>query len=328
MSDSCGVCLCAISHTESWKLPCTHIFHTKCISEVYKANINRVDEASGERLEPRCPYCRARLHKKDLPRLTKTVDQNILNEPAYGSMPVDQRPYRLARETEVIRRENTRRLIDELVARRRQILEAASRLHDNQTSNSGAQAETSPPGASDTTEPIIDLASSPSQHTVSSQASCAIIEPSQNSQRSRSTISQQSVLALPSPVLQPSPELQDVQMQIGILQAQLDDANSLPRRSNFELIHIPDNDSDDSDGEYITDFQVVTPVEICRHYGRGRNIKYCVKWSDNRETLVSKLLMVELNESLLKAYKRKTLAHNTRECRRRAKERASTGDQT
>lgn len=329
MSDPCSVCLCPIDDTESWKIPCGHVYHKKCIQKVYEMNINCVDEQTGHRIKPMCPYCRAILHKKDLPPWPKIVNLNILNEPAYGSMPVDQRPLRLARETAVIRRENTRRLIDELVARRRQILNARGPLLENQTGNSGAhhQASQNETDSCNRGGSIVDLVVVPSQDSGPSQAPPAIIETSQHS-RSRSPNSQQSVLTTASPRLQANPELQDVQMEINILQAQLDNVNELPARPQVELIDISDSESEDSETEHIApiDFSRVRPVEVCGHFGRGRNIKYIVKWSDNREFLVKKSVVIQLDEVLLKNYKRKTLAHNTRECRRRAKERSRTDD--
>lgn len=70
-----------------------------------------------------CPMCRSRIHEKDVPSKKKLWIQDLVKQPAISAMPVDQRPFRLARETIVIQRVQIRSASDALVEQRANLLE-------------------------------------------------------------------------------------------------------------------------------------------------------------------------------------------------------------
>ena len=117
----CSICLTSFFGNDSWTLPCRHTFHSKCIRAQYKANKNQVDEETLIPLTPTCPLCRARIHRKDLPRGHEVRAAELL-EPAYCSLPAELRPVRLTRITFLLQRQRRREALIELIERRNIIL--------------------------------------------------------------------------------------------------------------------------------------------------------------------------------------------------------------
>lgn len=292
--DKCTVCQFKIRKS-AWKLPCKHTFHSKCIRAVYDANINRVDELTLRRIEPSCPNCRKKFHKKDVPRpppeKEETIDLELLSVPAFSAMPVDDRPWRQARDTPIIQAEQVERAIRVLVAERARLSRRPTSepefviLNDITPTTSGNSRDRA------IRRPVLDSSSSSSQETQPSQQP---VEPST------------------------SPLLQDIQMQITILQNQLELVQSLPERDEAdEDIEIPDNESETSEIQENSNRPQLVGIE--RHFGRGRNCKYLCRWSDDVRTLARKSDLVQLDKQLFDAYKKECLKINTRNCRKRQK---------
>lgn len=112
---NCAICRIQFDN-DIWTLPFTHYYHLSCIRQWYDWNVNRIDGRTHQRIYPRCPDCRARLHQRDEPRRSKVVNQALLNEPAYCGMPIDQRPFRFSRETVILDKKRNMMLIEQLVA--------------------------------------------------------------------------------------------------------------------------------------------------------------------------------------------------------------------
>ena len=336
MSQGFTICLCSIG-SDSWTLPCEHVFHPRCIWSQYKANINRIDEFTFERFVPKCPNCRKIFHKKDLPprervAKRKEVDINpeLLQQPAISSMTVSERPLRLARETFVVVRERTKSLLDDLVRRRAKLIEqnaeptpGSSRDCNSGRSNSGHQSGIlNRPGMSTGFKKLTVLYSSSS----SSQESEDLPKSQQSKgSRSRSPLSQRA----PSPFLrqsqelqtegmyQPFGELQEVQMQISILEHQLELAAEMPARNQpSNDINLDDNVSIAS---YDDDAIVRQPLDIIGDIGRGRHTKYIIQWSDGTETVNKTRDVQNCAPRLLETYRRRIRARNTRLCRQNKK---------
>lgn len=127
----CPVCMCEFDDQVSLTLPCRHKFHRECLRKLYRATKNVIFE--GERLEPKCPLCRAPIHSRDIGGHVTTVRERIefqniqqlqrmMNEPSYAALPLEERPLRLARVLVEINKQEREKLLDGLVRRRNELL--------------------------------------------------------------------------------------------------------------------------------------------------------------------------------------------------------------
>lgn len=129
--NECPICMCDFEDQSLVILPCVHKFHRECLRKLYRATKNVIFE--GERLEPKCPLCRATIHSKDIGGHVTTVKERIefqnlqqlqrmMNEPSYAALPMEERPLRLARVLIEINKQERERLLDELTRKRNQLL--------------------------------------------------------------------------------------------------------------------------------------------------------------------------------------------------------------
>jgi hypothetical protein len=107
-------------------------------------------------------------------------------------------------------------------------------------------------------------------------------------------------------------DLQTIQMHIGILRNQIEEIDLLPARTlPDEQVVIPDNVSESS----CDNFCEADPLRITHHYGRGRNTKYLVLWSDDVVTANPKYELETVAPDLLVRYRKERQVRNTRRFR-------------
>lgn len=354
METICSVCQISLGD-HSWTLPCNHVFHPRCIRTVYAKNINQRDEETFQRLEPRCPNCRVRIHRRDIPRGRHVTLLERL-EPAYIALPPDQKPKRLSRETFILQRQRFQEALDEFTEKRRRIVAAEKANQQSQSGPSGpcnrgasqqVGSQQNQPGPSGTcnrgtvqqsgsqltrTGPVIvhlSSSSESSQEIVPGQKrSWAILSSSSSSSqdtvRSRSPRSPPVYRAPPRPVtddvpqlMHPTPELQEVQMQISILEDQLEQVRRLPAQAQpIVEIDISDNESEVSEEEESP--EDLKPTFIFHHINRGRYTKYLVRWSDGRATLNPTREVEDIIPELLHDYRRRKNTYNVAMSRAKA----------
>lgn len=353
----CPICQHKIDD-HNWKLPCGHEYHMFCIRALYEKTLNRRCDITFRRLKPSCPLCRYKVTKKDLPS-PHVLNLDLLEQPSISAMPVEERPYRMARAARIIERLHVRRLLDKLMETRRQFL---ARRQQATGSNVTVEPQAGPSscntGANDENDSS-DIPSQPSgggrlvlcSSSSSSQASqennwqiSAIPRRlSQTTSRSRSPLSRASSVVRLSPALQTDgmygfndgpdtiaslPRLQqdhvfqDLQREIGILQFQVDSLNALPSRDvEPELIVISDDEESCDEEEDYDPLLLPHEVETRFGTGRGRYTKYLVRWSDGSRTIngTKDVEACKLGKELLEKWRRKNRARNTANCRRRQK---------
>ena len=263
-------------------------------------------------------------------------------------MPVEQRPYRLARDLFLRRRIERQESLDELVRARARLLERQRAAGDTREerpvpepsldvairgSNTGADENSGPE--------LIDLVSESSQKSIpstivisSSRSSGSSPQLSQSLSQSLQLPGRRSLGLQTTPRESPTPQqqraanqaqLQELQMRITILERQLEYVRNLPPRTDppedILLADVPrENLSTVSNAgtnfEYSFQGQ---PVEITGYIGRGRHIKYVVTWSDGTRTINSRrnVEICRLGSVLLEEFRRKSRAQNTRNYRAR-----------
>lgn len=295
-------------------------------------------------ITPGCPVCRTRIHRCDVPiRLDRpvrerdpTVDPSLIDQPAISSLPLSERPVRLVREQFLLRRQNVETLLAELVRRRVRII---TRQQRNVRGAFNPRYEVRPdtPEPSDSEHRNIEAGTDSSSDIevlevimpnreralVPYYAEVARVSQDSSTSRSRSPLSQDDSRVNSLAVVPWTPQLQNLQMDIAILQNQLEVIETLPNREreNPELIDIPDNESIISEDD--NDYRPV-PIQISGYFGRGRHTKYVVEWSDGSATLNKTADVSNSVPWLLADWRRKQRAFNQRVYRARMMERSRT----
>lgn len=349
--NKCWVCLYQYSNEDSVRLRCLHTFHKKCIRSLYRANKNRWQQDTLERLYPTCPLCRTRIHARDLnfriysgpPPAEIAPDPLLQDVPAYARIPEEDRPMRLARELQVIEREIQQRLLAELIERRKAML-ARQALHRQLQEQDKPQSQ----GTTSSEENIIRPSTSSSRNVLESDSdefgsqskdhqsaeTLVIYEPEDMGSLTRATPHYSSEFpTMPSPgwsLLVPNPqELQGLNAQITIVDQQIQNWSLVPFNDNDPMpdspnyYHEPDSDIEDEDGPSDgQDAELIFPIEIVDHLNRGRHTRYIVLWSDGSRTM-NRTRAVEVTvPELLVEFRRK----KGREATARARERQRSGE--
>lgn len=337
--EECSICLCALSSESVHTLKCNHVYHLKCIQTYYNSCRNIYDFETGRRVYATCPLCRTRIKQGDMPDSrpesrhppfygSRFVD---INEPAYSSMNLDQRPLRLARTEMIIQRERTLSLIDSLVAERRRMMQnlpTSSQASDQPASSQPVTVEESRRSRSRSRQsspqlereaegyssPVVFLPPSQDDRPAPSYAS-----PSPRQNQQTSPLSQVPRLSQESQLSQPTPSnLQDVQMQLSIFQIQLE---------SLDLIQEGGDDvEEDEDDDEVTIIEErgpidLEPVEVLGRIGtgRGRHTRYRVLWSDGSMTFNGVREVEELAMDLLLRWRRANATENNRRSREKAR---------
>ena len=305
----CSICLHTID-SDPWLLGCLHEFHGRCVKQLYRFMLNTIDEFTGNVMQaPCCPNCRHLIRSSHLPLSDRTLAAqeaeylarqaraaSDLVTPSHASMPVQDRPLRLVRENFLFNRERTLTLIDRLVARRREILARRA------TQPEQPELEQPEPEQPEPEQP------EPEQ-----------LEPRERSEQpEQASFSSDSSTAF-SPLLHP--ELQDIQIELGVLQRRVEETQveppSIRRLEDVELIEREGGRAEEEEEIGIT------PVEIFHHVGRGRHTRYLVAWSDDSRTIHPTRIIEARAGPLLLDYRRRCRARNTRLCRERKRARSS-----
>lgn len=285
--------------------------------------------------------------------------QRVISEPAYAAIPVIDRPIRLARVMISFERAERERSLNQLIEQRQVMLarqaslqqtpsepaplqppqmpavqpqsqepqastsggleisrlgsplpeKGQKRVHDSDTSSASSQAS----------GPQLVISESQASSTVASQMPPPSQIPSLNSPRPRSAACSQDS-QIPRK-LQPSPELQAINIRIAVAQSQLDQlAEEAEPQDMIDLAA----ENDELEPEWIPsqgedDLQ---PVAIIGTWGRGRHIRYRIRWSDGSISL-NRTKEVEVRaRELLGNYRREL----RRQATARTRERQRTGE--
>lgn len=102
-------------------------------------------------------------------------------------------------------------------------------------------------------------------------------------------------------------QLQEVQIEIGIVQDQFEQIDTAPSQQVDEPIEIDDNESVLSEEE-----PDIEPEEIVSHFGRGQNCQYRIRWSDGTHTLNRTSEVANVVPQLLNDYRLRCRRENTR----------------
>lgn len=280
--DECSICLCLLSELPTHELKCKHIFHLKCIQSYFESSRNRYDYATGRRIYPTCPLCRARIRAEDIP-LRPRVRYPIVDssEPAYSAMNPEERPQRLARTSLILQREETLRLIDRLVAQRRQIVQDIQgdlTVSDNLTARQTVTVEESRRSRSPSSQP-----------------------PSQDDR----------------PLSQTRSDLQEVQMQLGIFQNQIESLNTIQEAGEEAEEDDEEEDLEEFELGDDSEVEIIEPVEVVGRIGTGRgpHTRYRVRWSDGSMTFNKANEVKRIAPALLARWQRANATQNNRNSR-------------
>lgn len=340
--NDCCICFVSLNEAGGpVRLLCGHTrFHLKCIKKLYRTNKNKFTEFF-EPLYPECPLCRYRFRARDLPGyrgpreasigVLTPLQRSMIAQPAHASMPSGSRPVRLSRTLQVVERTGVQTALDRLIAQREALLRRAAE-------NNPVRLENPPPPPRRPIE-LIEISSSssasskhsaikfnspsPPQFRAFSQedplrpptpnystplppSPVPSRRPSTDTQRSRSPLSpaaSQNVALASQPESNPVRlELQDVNMQIGIMRGQLERIAEQSEPCSAPIDHDAD-DSGEEEEEEEADLKEDQPVTIEGHHGKGRNISYMVRWSSGRVTVNRCREVEQICMPLLKLYR-------------------------
>lgn len=275
-----------------------------------------------------------------------------ITTPAYASMSEDERPLRLVRRAIIIEREERRQALDRLLAERER-LDVSRRAASNEvqqptpavyqrsptplrsvsTQRSSSSQELVGPKPSTSAQSSEQVEFKKASQDDRERPSYSVPDPpspvgwrswidqSADRLRSMSPPTQENC-----PVLQierchtrePSAEFQEIEMQIGILNYQL---NTIAQASQTEvLIDLEDDDVsviDENDDTVAISSQ---PIKIVgRTEARGRYTHYKVLWADGIQSLHHVNEVKRMIPDLLRDFQRRNRAKNTRLCRERKK---------
>lgn len=367
MSESCPICLCELAGG-AWKLPCSHIFHKKCIRILYRSTKNCYTEDSFERLVPSCPICRRRIHGSDLPPRRKDAEiramqmeerLRVISEPAFAQMSLEERPLRLTRELIVLERVERERALHDLMAQRENLFGGRRQTDEYQASTSSGitarrrlRAYMESDSSSSSSQSVIFEGSSQPDYMPMSQEDPNIPKPTYSSgpdppsptvkkglppHRGRPQPNRVSQLAVvsrsrsrspasipiidltkdsrtPLSVRPGHPRLQDINRSISIIRQQLHQMPQMPGVI-YETNSPPRRDENDSDLD--DDVDDPDPLVIFGTWGRGRHIRYRVRWSDGSVSLNRTSEVESVASDLLEAYRRELRRQATARTRER-----------
>lgn len=279
MADSCCICLDNLDEKPTGNLKsCGHKFHISCIRMLYFGNIF-YHEGSKKRIHPKCPLCRIKLHRYDIPGQSESttekdgfrINPDLINEPAHVSLPAERR---LSRHRILMQENERKQALDRLIAER-------ERLKNLRASSSETNTN-------------------------------VIVEniPSDNAQERVNSWLQQSFFLDNQP-----PNLQSIQALVYLVQDQLNviEEETFQQLQDGEDVTFSDDEEDEV--VYYQPNVIAEPVEVNGHWGLGRHTKYSVLWSDGVTSLNPTREVEAIAQDLLQKYRRKKRAENTRRCR-------------
>lgn len=332
----CPICQYKLTKDRTHILPCGHKHHPRCIDKYYEANCGNYDKYNDcQHIPPECPICRARLEPEHLPfykgPTLPTPEQlrEIILTPSFAAQHPSERPQRLARRARIIHLEERERLLNQLLEQRRRFL--TSTQSTSQTSpvilenfsreSTPGLPHFEPPSPPEFRPPSQDDRPMPTYSIPEPPSPTSVPRIPRDISRSRSPVSPScsQVLQSDPPILQLDSqeslleELQDIDMQIGIIRNQLKLlAKSIKNNSEVE-IKIEENT------QMVESNNDLDPLKVIGRYGtgRGRHTHYIVLWSDESETLHHVSEIKACVPEMFEAYQKENRAKNTRNCRER-----------
>lgn len=314
---TCAICLAElmIEGKPIVTLPChpIHAFHKDCIIFLFVKHKGGFIE--DQPLIPKCPYCDVEFDVKNVPgfdyekekrrirykeaRDLKEIEKHkedalrrrLINEPSYIMQPSSQRPMRLKRQHVIYHKKRVEEALQELMIQRQKLLTNKTIDTQNTAKKRGR----------------CYMESDSSQSTIASQSLIS-------SQVSQSTHAGESNSFQPNPSA--DEQLRQLNMRIYVANQQLQQsgANSPINQDNFP----PPEDSNDVMLEDEFEPIDLRPLYIYKHEkGRGKNIYYWIKWSDETTTLNKWSEISEKEPKILENWKKTRGAQRTRECRER-----------